>query len=143
MKLIDGRTWMEHLSTETCWELLAATPVGRVVVTVDGDPEVFPVNHVVDRRTIAFRTAPGTKLAGLERMTATCFEADAIDVERHAGWSVLVKGRVQEVTDPAELRALGELELELWTTGAKDHWVRIRPTEVTGRRIHTGDGDPA
>ena len=101
------------------------------------------VNHVVDHRTIAFRTAPGTKLSGLERMVTTCFEADAIDVDRHAGWSVVVKGRVHEVTDPEELRHLGELPLALWTTGAKDHWVRIRPTEVTGRRIHNAEGVPA
>jgi nitroimidazol reductase NimA-like FMN-containing flavoprotein (pyridoxamine 5'-phosphate oxidase superfamily) len=139
MRLIDGRTWMEHLSTETCWELLRATPVGRVVVTVDGDPEVFPVNHVVDGRTVAFRTAPGTKLAGLHRMAATCFEADALDPEHRAGWSVVVKGRVHEVTDRDELHRLGALPLALWTNGVKDHWVRIRPTEVTGRRIHTGE----
>lgn len=136
MTVIDGRTWMEHLSAETCWELLASTPVGRVVVTVDGEPEVFPVNHVVDDRTIAFRTAPGTKLAGLAHMTSTCFEADVIDTEAHHGWSVLVKGRVHEVTDPAELHRLGELPLTLWTTGDKAHWVRVRPTAVTGRRIH-------
>jgi nitroimidazol reductase NimA-like FMN-containing flavoprotein (pyridoxamine 5'-phosphate oxidase superfamily) len=140
MSLIDARTWMEHLSTENCWDLLRSTPVGRVVVEVDGGPEVFPVNHVVDSRTIAFRTAPGTKLAGLRRMASTCFEADDLDPEHESGWSVLVKGRVHEVTDPEELRRLGTLPLALWTTGVKDHWVRIRPTEVTGRRIHTGEG---
>jgi uncharacterized protein len=137
MSVMDPRTWMEHLSAPSCWELLAATSVGRVVVTVDGDPEIFPVNHVVDGRTIAFRTAPGTKLAGLRRMTSTCFEADALLLDEHEGWSVVVKGRVQEVTDLEELHRLGQLPLELWTTGAKDHWVRIRPTEVSGRRIHT------
>jgi nitroimidazol reductase NimA-like FMN-containing flavoprotein (pyridoxamine 5'-phosphate oxidase superfamily) len=140
MRLIDGRTWMEHLSAESCWELLASTPVGRVVVTVDGDPEVFPVNHVVDGHSVAFRTAPGSKLAGLRRMAATCFEVDAIDPAARSGWSVMVKGRVHEVTDPEELHRLGDLPLALWTNGVKDHWMRIRPTEVTGRRIHTDEG---
>jgi nitroimidazol reductase NimA-like FMN-containing flavoprotein (pyridoxamine 5'-phosphate oxidase superfamily) len=137
MTVIDGRTWMEHLSTETCWELLRSTPVGRVVVTVDGDPEVYPVNHVVDGHSVAFRTAPGTKLHGLTRMTRTCFEADVIDAEAHTGWSVLVKGRVHEVTEADERRHLAELPLTLWTAGDKAHWVRVRPTEITGRRIHS------
>jgi hypothetical protein len=34
MAIIDEQIWMEHLSTETCWELLDTTPVGRVAVTV-------------------------------------------------------------------------------------------------------------
>jgi nitroimidazol reductase NimA-like FMN-containing flavoprotein (pyridoxamine 5'-phosphate oxidase superfamily) len=139
MAVIDARTWMEHLSLEGCWDLLKTTPVGRVVVMVDGAPEVYPVNFVVDGRTVAFRTAPGSKLRGLDRSPTTCFEADVIDPELHAGWSVMVKGRAVEVTDGSERAVLGEKPLTLWTAGVKDHWVRIRPTQVTGRRIHTLD----
>lgn len=137
MTIIDGRTWMEHLSTETCWELLKTTPVGRVVVTVDGAPEIYPVNFVVVDRSVAFRSAPGSKLHGLERFPTTCFEADLIDPEVHSGWSVMVKGRAVQVTRPDERSRLTSMPLTLWTAGVKDHWVRIRPTEVTGRRIHT------
>ncbi len=137
MAIIDGRTWMEHLSTETCWELLETTPVGRVVVTVDGAPEIYPVNFVVDDRSVAFQTAPGSKLRGLERFPTTCFEADAIDTNLHAGWSVMVKGRAVDVTRADERFRLNSMPLALWTTGEKDHWVQIRPTEVTGRRIHS------
>ena len=144
MAIVDGRTWMEHLSTETCWELLGTTPVGRVVVTVDGAPEVYPVNFVVDGRSVAFRSAPGSKLRGLERFPTTCFEADVIDPDLHTGWSVMVKGRAVDVTGPGERSRLASMPLTVWTAGAKDHWVRIRPTEVTGRRIHTiatGEGE--
>ncbi|MEA2932460.1 MAG: hypothetical protein QOI56_1245, partial [Actinomycetota bacterium] len=28
------------------------------------------------------------------------------------------------------------LPLQSWAIGQKAHWIRIRPTEVTGRRIH-------
>ena len=107
MAIIDGRTWMEHLSTETCWELLDTTPVGRVVVTVDGAPEVYPVNFVVDGRSVAFRSAPGSKLHGLERFPTTCFEADVIDPDVHAGWSVMVKGRAVDVTHAGRAIATG------------------------------------
>jgi nitroimidazol reductase NimA-like FMN-containing flavoprotein (pyridoxamine 5'-phosphate oxidase superfamily) len=144
MTIIDGRTWMEHLSTEGCWELLKIAPVGRVVVTVDGAPEIYPVNFVVDDRSVAFRTAPGSKLRGLERFPVTCFEVDVIDPDVRAGWSVMVKGRAVAVTRVDECSRLASKPLTLWTAGIKDHWIRIRPTEVTGRRIHTivsRDGD--
>jgi nitroimidazol reductase NimA-like FMN-containing flavoprotein (pyridoxamine 5'-phosphate oxidase superfamily) len=137
MAIIDGRTWMEHLSDETCWELLETTPVGRIAVMVDGAPEVYPVNFVVDGRSVAFRTAPGSKLRGLERFPTTSFEADVIDPDLHTGWSVMIKGRVVDVTRPDEHARLAAIPLTLWTAGAKDHWVRVRPTEVTGRRIHS------
>ena len=137
MALIDARTWMEHLSLEGCWDLLKTAPVGRVVVMVDGTPEVYPVNYVVDGRSVAFRTGPGSKLSGLDRTPTTCFEVDVIDADQHAGWSVMVKGRAVDVTSSDERRVLDEKPLTLWTAGVKDHWVRIRPAEVTGRRIHT------
>jgi nitroimidazol reductase NimA-like FMN-containing flavoprotein (pyridoxamine 5'-phosphate oxidase superfamily) len=136
MAIVDGRTWMEHLSIETCWELLETTPVGRVVVTVGGAPEIYPVNFVVDGRSVAFCSAPGSKLRGLERFPTTCFEADVIDPDVHAGWSVMVKGRAVAVSGSDERSRLRSMPLTVWTAGAKDHWVRIRPTEVTGRRIH-------
>jgi nitroimidazol reductase NimA-like FMN-containing flavoprotein (pyridoxamine 5'-phosphate oxidase superfamily) len=137
MTVVDGRTWMEHLSTESCWELLRTTPVGRVVVMVDGAPEVYPVNFAVDDRSVAFRTAPGSKLRGLERFPTTCFEADVIDPDDRSGWSVMLKGRAVDVVHADDVQRLGALPLTLWTAGTKDHWVRIRPSEVTGRRIHT------
>ena len=75
---------------------------------VDGAPEIYPVNFVVDGRSVAFRTAPGHKLRGLERFPTTCFEADVIDPELHAGWSVMVKGRAVDVTRPDEHARLAD-----------------------------------
>ena len=135
MAVIDGRTWMEHLSSETCWELLKTTAVGRVVVTVDGAPEIFPINYVVDDRSIAFRSAPGTKLHGLERFPVTCFEADVIDPDLHAGWSVMVKGRAVPLDSASAMARVSHLGLSPWARGEKGHWIRIEPVEVTGRRI--------
>ena len=135
MNVIDGRTWLEHLNPGRCWELLASVPVGRVGVLNDSAPEVYPVNHAVDGQTIVFRTDPGTKLRGMLRSPAVCYEADFIDPEDATGWSVLVKGSAVQVRDPGELRALAELPLHLWALGDKAHWIRIVPAEVTGRRI--------
>jgi nitroimidazol reductase NimA-like FMN-containing flavoprotein (pyridoxamine 5'-phosphate oxidase superfamily) len=135
VNIIDGRTWLEHLNPSRCWELLASVPVGRVGVLNDSAPEIYPVNHAVDGQTIVFRTDPGTKLRGMLRSPAVCYEVDAIDPEDATGWSVLVKGSAAQVRDPDELRALADLPLRLWALGDKAHWIRIIPAEVTGRRI--------
>lgn len=135
MALIDGRTWMEHLTPPECWSLVASVPVGRVGVLVNSAPEIYPVNHAVDGETIVFRTDPGTKLEAVDRSPSVCFQVDGIDPDAHAGWSVLVKGRAVELTSPADLVTAGELPLRFWGSGDKSHWVRIVPAEITGRRL--------
>lgn len=140
MAVIDGRTWLEHLSTPECWRLLALSPVGRVGVLVDSAPEIYPVNHVVDDQTVVFRTDPGSKLRGLDRSPSVCFEVDDMNVTDRTGWSVLVKGQAVELTDANELRSAHGLPLRFWALGEKGHWIRIRPREVTGRRIHPTPG---
>jgi nitroimidazol reductase NimA-like FMN-containing flavoprotein (pyridoxamine 5'-phosphate oxidase superfamily) len=136
MTVIDGRTWVEHLSQPECWHLLGLSTVGRIGVLVDSAPEIYPVNFVVDEGTIVFRTDAGSKLRGLDRSPSVCFEADGINLDEHTGWSVLVKGRAAEVTTPEDRRTAAALPLQSWALGQKAHWIRIRPTEVTGRRIH-------
>jgi nitroimidazol reductase NimA-like FMN-containing flavoprotein (pyridoxamine 5'-phosphate oxidase superfamily) len=136
MAVIDGRTWLEHLSVPECWKLLALHPVGRVGVLVDSAPEIYPVNHVVDDQTIVFRTDPGNKLRGLDRSPSVCFEVDGLNLDERTGWSVLVKGRAVELTAPDDLRRAAELPLRFWALGDKAHWIRIAPREITGRRIH-------
>jgi nitroimidazol reductase NimA-like FMN-containing flavoprotein (pyridoxamine 5'-phosphate oxidase superfamily) len=135
MAMIDGRTWLEHLTPGQCWERLAATPVGRIGVINDSAPEIYPVNHAVDRQTIVFRTDPGSKLRALVRSPAVCYEVDGIDPADATGWSVLVKGRAVELHEIDELRAAFALPLHYWALGDKAHWIRIVPDEVTGRRI--------
>jgi nitroimidazol reductase NimA-like FMN-containing flavoprotein (pyridoxamine 5'-phosphate oxidase superfamily) len=100
-------------------------------VLVDSAPEIYPVNHVAVGETIVFRTDPGAKLRGLVRSPAVCFEVDAVDLVARTGWSVLVKGRAEEIDAPSEGGGV-----DVWTLGDKAYWVRIVPAEVTGRRIH-------
>ena len=48
---------------------------------------------------------------------------------------MIIVGEAEEVTDPAEIDPLESLELEPWAPGLRTHWVRIRATSVSGRRI--------
>jgi nitroimidazol reductase NimA-like FMN-containing flavoprotein (pyridoxamine 5'-phosphate oxidase superfamily) len=135
MAVIDGRSWLEHLSAATCWELLGGASVGRIGVLVDSAPEIYPVNYVVDGEAVVFRTDVGSKLRGLDRSPSVCFEVDALDVDARTGWSVLVKGRAVEVTGGDDIRRVEALPLRFWSVGEKAHWIRIEPAEITGRRI--------
>lgn len=133
--VIDARTWLEHLPRRECFELLSLSPVGRIGVLVDSAPEIYPVNYVVDDHSIVFKTDHGSKLRGLLRSPAVCFEADGFDHDEHVGWSVLVKGRAEEIRGPEETRRAEQLPLRLWPIGDKTHWIRIHAVEVSGRRI--------
>jgi nitroimidazol reductase NimA-like FMN-containing flavoprotein (pyridoxamine 5'-phosphate oxidase superfamily) len=129
-----GVRWQE-LSKSECFELLAQERLGRVAVIDDRGPVVFPVNFVLDRHMVVFRTDAGTKLDAACRGSRVAFEIDGIDPAARTGWSVLVRGEAIEVTNPAELARLRRLPLAPWAPGAKAHYVRILPAVLTGRRI--------
>ena len=70
-----GTDGLEVLGEDECLTLLTSADVGRVGVVVDGQPLIFPVNHVLAGRSIVVRTDSGTMLhaASLARVA---FEAD-------------------------------------------------------------------
>jgi len=130
-----GEVHWQELTKSECFELLAREHMGRVAVVDDRGPVVVPVNFVLDRHMVVFRTDEGTKLDAASRGSRVAFEIDGIDAVTHTGWSVLVRGEAVEVTDPAELARLRKLRLTPWAPGAKTRYVRILPTALTGRRI--------
>lgn len=125
---------LEEIPESACERHLAQEKVGRVAVTVDDHPEIFPVNYAFVDGRVVFRTDPGAKLDAVADDTSVCFEIDGIDEEHRVGWSVLVVGVAVRVADPDEQARLGELGLEPWT-GGRDIWVRIQPRKITGRRL--------
>jgi len=62
-----------------------------------------------------------------------------IDESSRAGWSVIIRGVTDQVTNPTEVRRLNRLGLEPWAPGPKRHWMHIRAWTVAGRRIVLGD----
>ncbi len=119
-----------------CWDLLAGSALGRLVTSVDGQPEIFPVNYVVQRRTVLFRTAEGTKLVSTAINNRVLFEVDDHDVAE--GWSVIVKGTARSLRTYEEIEEAERAQLVPWTASDKPHYVRIHPETVTGRRFRLG-----
>ncbi|HEY4615557.1 MAG TPA: pyridoxamine 5'-phosphate oxidase family protein [Citricoccus sp.] len=139
----------EDLGEDACWARLRTGEVARLAVIVEGRPEIFPINYVVDRGSLVFRTAEGTKVHAALSTSGVALEVDGVDApddtaddapeggpeaSAHA-WSVVVKGSAEQITGTKELMGTTELPLTPWQTGTKGKFVRIHPTEVTGRRF--------
>jgi uncharacterized protein len=124
------------LSESESWNLLASVTLGRLVTSVDGQPEIFPVNFVVQRRTLLIRTAEGRKLVSAAINNRVVFEVDDHNVAE--GWSVIVKGTARTLRTDDELEEAERAQLLPWTATAKQHYVRVMPQSVTGRRFRFG-----
>lgn len=131
---------LEEIPEAECLALLAGKSVGRLIVVEEESPIAFPVNYVVDGRTVAVRTDPGTKLdwGALGRVA---FEVDEIDEARRLGWSVVVQGVGRDITEGIDTwsERLRSRELVPWVGGERQHWIAIASPRVTGRRILAPD----
>ncbi|OBH41792.1 pyridoxamine 5'-phosphate oxidase family protein [Mycobacterium mantenii] len=124
------------LPVHECWDLLAGLTLGRLVTYADGQPDIFPVNYVVQRRTVLFRTAEGTKLISAAINNRVLFEVDDHNVAE--GWSVVIRGTARSLRTPEELEEAERAQVLPWTTSEKTHYVRIIPETITGRRFRFG-----
>jgi nitroimidazol reductase NimA-like FMN-containing flavoprotein (pyridoxamine 5'-phosphate oxidase superfamily) len=129
-----------ELDREECIRLLATKNLGRLAVNVAGwAPVICPVNYAFDQssQSVVFRSDRGGKLTALALSGQAAFEIDDLDPSGRSGWSVIVIGRAEEVTEPAEAARLEQLGLCSLAPGAEPRWIRIRSTVISGRRIRS------
>lgn len=124
------------LSETESWQLLSSVSLGRLVTSVDGEPAIFPVNFVVQHRTVLFRTAEGTKLVSAAINRNVLFEADDHGITE--GWSVIVKGQARILHSDEDIDEAERAQLLPWIATVKQHYVRVRPLSITGRRFAFG-----
>ncbi len=124
------------LAEDESWDLLSGVHLGRLVTTIGGRAEIFPVNYVVQRRTILFRSAEGTKLFGTVMNDQVLFEADDHNVV--GGWSVIVRGTAEVLYGAEDIEDAEQAGLYPWIATVKLRFVRVTPTEISGRRFVFG-----
>jgi nitroimidazol reductase NimA-like FMN-containing flavoprotein (pyridoxamine 5'-phosphate oxidase superfamily) len=130
-RLQPGLTVAESL------DLLGSVPLGRIGFTSKALPVIRPVTHVVDGGAIVVRSHEGAAIVSAARAAegvVVAYEADAIDLAEHLGWSVVVTGLARVVSDPAEITRYQRL-LRPWAGGQRDYVLRIHPEMVTGFRL--------
>jgi nitroimidazol reductase NimA-like FMN-containing flavoprotein (pyridoxamine 5'-phosphate oxidase superfamily) len=119
------------LDREECLVLLRWEPIIRLAVAAPGHaPTVVPMNFVLDGDNVILRTDDGEKFARLADQPVS-LQADRFDWYRRIGWSVLVQGVAQEI----DATDVDELDLDAWAPGPKEHFVRVIPHAITGRRL--------
>jgi nitroimidazol reductase NimA-like FMN-containing flavoprotein (pyridoxamine 5'-phosphate oxidase superfamily) len=142
-----GVRFISRLTPAECRRLIKPGGIGRIAFGTKSGPVVVPVNFAVladpaaQADPVVIRTAAGT-LIDENADDEAALEVDYIDEALGQGWSVLVRGPARHVVDPAELRHLEEdaalqegTGVWPWPGGEREVYVRIKPREITGRRI--------
>jgi hypothetical protein len=139
-------TWTRHPVVERLDEpesqsLLAQCDVGRIAYTGRFGLTVLPVSYRWHDNAILFRTGVDSPM-GEDLRTGiahadyqVAFEVDEVDAEAREGWSVLVQGSAHHLDTEDERAAVEGVGVEPWPGGNKDHFIRIIPQHITGRRI--------
>ena len=130
---------VKELAVNECWALLRDGEVGRLAVWVEDHPDIFPLNYAVDHGTIVFRSARGTKMSAALSDAPVALEVDGYISGSHEAWSVVVKGRAEGIREIGDVMDTVDLPLFPWQAGAKDFFIRLVPTVVTGRRFPVVD----
>lgn len=128
-----------ELDRAECEALLRAGIAGRVAIATPTGPHIIPVNYSVVDDAIIVRTTPYSVLGSYGRDTTLAFEVDEIDRENQRGWSVVARGRGDFVTDIDELDHIRDVwPPQPWVGGSRTLYLRLRWTELSGRRVGAG-----
>jgi len=132
---------LEELDQAECLRLIGPGGIGRLVFAGQNDLTVFPVNYRLHNGAILFRTAAqGTTDEDLRTGIAhaefrVAFEIDDFDADAREGWSVLLQGPAHHLDTEAEQAEAAAVGVEPWAGGDREHFIRITPARITGRRI--------
>jgi len=126
-----------ELSRMECLLLLGEVPLGRVVFTQRALPAIRPASHLVEADQIIIRANLGTAVSrrpGHDGGTVIAYQADLIDAAERLGWSIVVVGRADHVTDLTDVDRYRRA-LQPWVTAESDDIIAIRTDMVTGFRL--------
>jgi uncharacterized protein len=133
---MDETTPVVALTEEQCWERLSQQDLGRLVTHVGDILDIFPVNYIVDRGGVLFRTGQGSKLFELTVNDEVLFEVD--DHTDSDAWSVIVRGTAHPLETFADVERADGLGLRPWIPTLKYNYVHIEPKRLSGRAFRRG-----
>lgn len=125
---------VHEISRDECVKLIALFEFGRIAFRAGDMLEVFPINYHAVGDEITFRTAPGTKLAGVLLADDVAFEIDHIGVKE--AWSVIAHGKARRLESSSEIEAAAQLPIHPLIPTVKREFVRIDLSRISGRRFH-------
>jgi nitroimidazol reductase NimA-like FMN-containing flavoprotein (pyridoxamine 5'-phosphate oxidase superfamily) len=136
---------VEHMDEAECLRLISAGGVGRIAYSGQFGLAVLPVSYKVLEGSIVVRTPLGsttdedlrTGIRGADYRVA--FEIDQVDRDAEEGWFIVIRGpaRHVEADDDCLSAWLRPTPPSDWRT--PEHFVRITPSEIVGRRLRPGE----
>jgi uncharacterized protein len=130
---IDAERRTTNLDEDQCWGLLEAKSFGRLAVSVQDQPDIFPINYVASGRRLYLRTAQGSKLLELTINSHVALEIDEVGTD--SAVSVVVQGTARQLETEAETEAAERLHVRPRVGTEKPVFVMIAPVNVEGRRF--------
>jgi hypothetical protein len=126
---------LEALSEADCLALVAASSEARIAVVADGQPVICPVNYVVGRDSIVFRT--NWPMLGNACLTSLAFQIDGADMGGLHRWVVMVQGIGNDITDALDLVSehLQTIPMSTWAPGRHPRLIRLVPLRISGHRF--------
>ncbi|MHA7155733.1 pyridoxamine 5'-phosphate oxidase family protein [Arthrobacter sp. TMN-50] len=125
----------QTLNADECWALMAGQTTGRIGFLYEGMVTIFPLNCIVYDGGVYFRTSEDAVIAR-SQLEQAAFQLDHIDTPTRSGWTILVNGPVNRITDPALLKTLwGSRADEPWAPGQRNVFFGISPRKISGRRL--------
>jgi uncharacterized protein len=115
--------------------LVAAGHEGRVALVADGQPVICPVNCVVGRNSILFRT--NWPMLGSASLASLAFQIDGVEAGGQSRWMVMVQGIANDITDALDLASehLQTVPSSPWAPGPRPRLIRLVPRTITGHRF--------
>lgn len=124
----------EALSEQECLRLLGGTRLGRVALSLDALPYVFPVHFALLGRDPVFRTHGQVRRTAALAGNVVCFQADGLESDAYRGWSVQLTGRAELVTGGPEHEAVQDLPRSPLAPD-DDRLVRVKATLIRGHHV--------
>jgi nitroimidazol reductase NimA-like FMN-containing flavoprotein (pyridoxamine 5'-phosphate oxidase superfamily) len=131
----------ELLEEAECLRLILPGGIGRLAYSSPNGPAVLPVNYKLHEGTVMFRTGQNSPVGDdlrtgiAEAEYKVAFEIDSLGIADREGWFVFIHGAAHHVDSDAERASVLQSGVEPWPAGEREHFVRIIPTLITGRRI--------
>ena len=129
--------FIKELTTEECFEVLAAKRVGRLACARENQPYIVPFHFVFDGGKNCYAVSTlGQKIEWMRANSLVCVEVD--DIENQFEWtSLVVFGRYQELPDAAEFETERNRAYELLSR----HALWWQPAYVTGAHLSPATDD--
>ncbi|GHF52506.1 nitroimidazol reductase NimA-like FMN-containing flavoprotein (pyridoxamine 5'-phosphate oxidase superfamily) [Amycolatopsis bartoniae] len=134
-------TDLRPLTPRECLDRLASQAVGRLAFSEHALPTVRPVNFVLHHGDIVVRTSAAGAIGRLSG-EVVAFEVDDVEPAPATGWSVVVVGKAEAVTDAEELATLAGPRHPLWAHGERSRFLRIPIDMISGRMLRLAVADP-